>query len=398
MKVKKQRIGSRDSNPGKVEAFLNTYTNQYTKQNYHDGLYDFFCVVFGEPSVSNGTEKLEWMKLKGEEYFTQERGYEKDVEQLVIELNGRPPKTIKLKVTAAKMFLLENNVELPQKFWRKIRRRIKGSRALTLDKVPSNKELNQLMMHLPVHGKALFLMLESSGMRIGEALQLKVEDVNHHKNPAWIEIRGEYTKSGNPRVAFASSEARDALVEWLKVREQYIETAVGRSHLYEKLDANKENRLFPFGDTTVYMFWGKALKNAGMADRDPSTNRFKLHVHTLRKFFRTRLGSVIPVDIVEALMGHEGYLTKVYRRYSHEELAKFYLEGEKALAVFGRVVGDEELEKDINTLFRENRDLRNRIQDTEEENKEWKNRMKLLTEKLDLLEKGLLELKQKSNS
>ena len=30
----------------------------------------------------------------------------------------------------------------------------------------------------------------------------------------------------------------------------------------------------------------------------------------LRKFFRTRLGAVIPVDVVEALMGHEGYLTE----------------------------------------------------------------------------------------
>lgn len=349
----------------RVEAFLNTYTNQHTKQNYYSGIYDFFCSVFGEPSVKNGTEKFEWIKTKGEEYFNQERDYEKDIEQLIIGLNGRPPKTVKLKVTAVKMFLLENNREFPQKFWRKIRRRIKGSRALTLDKVPSNKELNQLMMHLPVHGKALSLVLESSGMRIGEALQLKVEDVNIHKNPVWIEIRGEYTKSGNPRVAFASSEARSALVEWLKVREQYIESAVGRSHLYQKSMPENENRLFPFEDTTVYMFWGKALENAGMAERDPSTHRFKLHVHTLRKFFRTRLGSVIPVDIVEALMGHEGYLTKVYRRYSHEELAKFYLEGEKALAVFGRVVGNEELEKDINVLFRENRDLRLRIRQTE---------------------------------
>ena len=65
-------------------------------------------------------------------------------------------------------------------------------------------------------------------------------------------------------------------------------------------------------------------------------------------------------------MGHEGYLTKVYRRYSHEELAKFYLQGEKALTVFGRIVENEELEKDINVLFRENRDLRLRIQQAEE--------------------------------
>jgi integrase len=59
------------------------------------------------------------------------------------------------------------------------------------------------------------------------------------------------------------------------------------------------------------------------------------HPHTLRKFFRTRLGAVsIPIDVVEALMGHEGYLTEVYRRYSIEDLRKFCLKGESALLVF----------------------------------------------------------------
>jgi len=40
------------------------------------------------------------------------------------------------------------------------------------------------------------------------------------------------------------------------------------------------------------------------------------------------------VDIVEALMGHEGYLTQVYRRYSLDQLGEFYLKGEATLSVF----------------------------------------------------------------
>jgi len=34
------------------------------------------------------------------------------------------------------------------------------------------------------------------------------------------------------------------------------------------------------------------------------------------------------------LMGHEGYLTEVYRRYTIEDLREFYLKGESALLVF----------------------------------------------------------------
>lgn len=382
--VKKQHIGS-------VEKFLNSYPNPHTKNNYYAALHDFFRVIFGKHNLEASQEELKWVRMQGDEYFSEDRDCEKDLESFVVAFNGRPPKTIKLKLAAVKMFLLENDVELPQKFWRKVRRRIKGSRALTLDRVPTNEELRQIMMHLPVHGKALYLMLESSGMRIGEALQLKLDDVNLDKAPVWIELRGEYTKTGNPRIAFASSETKEALNEWVKVREEYIESAVGKSHLYQKQEAKDDNRVFPFEKPTAYSMWNNALKKAKMNEKDRSTNRLKLHPHVLRKFFRTRLGSVIPVDVVEALMGHEGYLTEIYRRYSPKELAKFYLEGEQALMVFGRTIGDEELQQDVNLLFRENRDLR-------KQNLNLKQRIQRTEEKLDLLEKGLLELKQKSNS
>ena len=89
-------------------------------------------------------------------------------------------------------------------------------------KVPSNMELRKLIMHMPVHGKALYLLLSSGGMRIGEALQLKLNDVNFNLNPVRVEIRGEYTKTGDPYFSFISKEAKEALTEWLKNRGQYL--------------------------------------------------------------------------------------------------------------------------------------------------------------------------------
>ncbi|MEM2027605.1 MAG: site-specific integrase [Candidatus Bathyarchaeia archaeon] len=107
------------------------------------------------------------------------------------------------------MFLMENDIELPALFWRK------GSRALMLDKVPSNAELRQILNHMDAKGRSLFLVLASSGMRIGEALKLMVEDVDLASEPPRINIRGEYTKTGNPRIAFISSEAKETIQEWL---------------------------------------------------------------------------------------------------------------------------------------------------------------------------------------
>ncbi len=148
-------------------------------------------------------------------------------------------------------------------------------------------------------------------MRIWECLQLKLSDLDEG-SPYRIKIKGEYSKSGNSRITFISKEAVLFLNEWMKVREDYLKSAIGKSHLYAK---NKEDeRIFPFEENNAYFIWDNALNKAGYMKKDPQTNRTTLHIHTLRKFFRTRLGAVIPVDIVETLMGHEGYLTEVYRK------------------------------------------------------------------------------------
>ncbi|MEM0172795.1 MAG: site-specific integrase [Nitrososphaeria archaeon] len=128
-----------------------------------------------------------------------------------ISLKGKPPKSVDICLTAVKMFLMENSVELPALFWRRLKGRRKGSRGLMLDKVPSNAELRQILNHMDAKGGSLFHVLASSGMRIGEALKLKVEDVDLALDSSKINVNGEYTKTGNPRVAFISSEAREAL-------------------------------------------------------------------------------------------------------------------------------------------------------------------------------------------
>ena len=233
---------------------------------------------------------------------------------------------------------------------------------------------------MPIQGKALFLMLESSGMRIGEALQLKLGDVHLESDPVMVEIRGDYTKSGNPRRAFISSEAKESIEEWLKSIEEYLEQAVRKSKRRPQYKGEfkgktlDDDRLFPFQNNTAYAIWSNALKKGRFKQRDASTNRHKIHPHVLRKFFRTKMGSVIPVDVTEALMGHEGYLTEVYRRYSVEDLAKFYKQGEPALLIFG---GDtlrytnlkketEGLHFSVERIRTENKELREKIGEMEE--------------------------------
>ncbi|MBN2260463.1 MAG: tyrosine-type recombinase/integrase [Clostridiales bacterium] len=348
----------------KVKKLLSDYPNKNTKRNLKRAILDFFISVYGE-AKPNQLDEI------AEKYFSEQRDYERDVELFLKSLNGQAPLTVKLKISNVKTFLMENDIELPQKFWRKIARRIKGSRALTLDKVPSNKQLRKVLSHMPIHGKALSLLLSSSGMRLGEALGLTLKDIDLNKEPVRIEISGKITKTGNSRYAFASREAKEAIVEWLKVRDQYLLTAKKRSHKHPK--RSEDDRLFPFETSTIYMIWTGALEKTQLAERDNQTNRNKIHPHVLRKFFRTRLGAVIPVDVVEAIMGHEGYLTEVYRRYTVDDLAKFYLQGETALLIFTEAQEvtklrkelkqeNEHLQKSVIKLYAENEKLTKRIE------------------------------------
>jgi integrase len=336
------------SSDGRIKRFLDSFQSKNTRLNYRSGLKQFFVSVYGE----NGD-----LEEKAEKYFSEQRDFEEDIQDFIDTFNGSAPKTIRLRLASVKTFLLDNDVELPQKFWRKIGRKIKGNRALTLDRVPGNKELREMFTHMPIQGLALYQLLVSSGMRIGEALQLQVTDVKIDQKPGLIEIRGEYTKTGNSRYAFISREAVEALTQWLNVRDDYLRAAVAKSHLYAKKAGDK--RIFPFMISAAYSIWTKALKKSKKDQRDNNTNRYKVHPHVLRKFFRTKLATLIPVDIVEALMGHEGYLTEVYRRYAQEDLAKFYLKGESALLVFTETQDLTQLRKELEEKTSQQKDLVN---------------------------------------
>ncbi|MCK4884598.1 site-specific integrase [Candidatus Bathyarchaeota archaeon] len=374
----------------KVKNFLSIYQNYNTWSNHRQSINNFFTSVYETEVTHDQLDEI------AERYFNEKRDIEKDIEKFLVYIKDFAPLSQRNKISSIRNFLIENDVEIPQKFWRRLVRRIKGSRALTLDKVPSNKQLRKILTHMSVHGKALFLMLSSGGLRIGEALQLMLDDLNLNEEPMRIQIRGEYTKTGNSRYAFASSEAKEAITEWLKVRENYLKAASGKSHKYGK--SAEDDRLFPFQKTTSYIMWHGALKKAKLDSRDNSTNVRKLHPHVLRKFFRTRLATVIPVDIVEALMGHEGYLTEVYRRYSLEDLAKFYLKGEPSLLVFTDTQKVVELHKAIeekniqlqvlvNSLASENQGMKNEIF-------EMKDRMKKLEGLLLDMGKAVSEMRK----
>jgi integrase len=337
-----------------VLEFLNLLSNK-TRSVYRSVIRAFLTRVYGSFLEENDHE----LEAQAKRYLEDSRSYQDDINNFVEhEKEKSNAYTIRIQLSVIRTFFMENDIELPQKFWRGLNKRIKGTRAVTQDKIPTPSELRSILGYMSKWGRAYFLMLATSGMRPSEALQLKLNDIELNNNPPKILLRAEYTKTGNSRFTFISSEAKDALEEWLKEREIWIKS--------DSIGPN-DSIIFPFKYVDIYHLWRQATKENGLRQTDPQSGHQLLHPYVLRKFFRTNLGtvsSIIPVDVIEALMGHEQYLRDVYKKYTDDQIAELYLKAEHTLSIFSnemRIKMDGKLDK----LIAENQDFQRRFAETD---------------------------------
>jgi len=314
------------------------------------------------------------------------RDWFKDLLKYAAALHGRPPKSARAFMTGAKNWLeFTLDVELTRKQSRLLLGRLpKGSRARTEEAELSREMLRRIITHADVKGRALFLLMAGSGLRVGEALQLKLNDVNLTVEPAAVTVRGEYAKAGDSYTSFITSEAKEALQEWLKVRESYLASSSGRSRGLGRSKNAEDIRVFPFSATVTEQMWRNAIIKAGMAERDSKTNRHKLHIHMLRKWFLSQAKLAAPENIVEAWAGHSGYLDDAYRRYSMDQLREYYKKAEPYLLVnVPRDISEiqTKFQKDVDLLREQVADLTRKLTDANAIN------LQLMTENMRLKEK-----------
>ena len=325
-----------------ISGFLATYSKKNTVKNYRTGIYHFLDHTYwkvrtGRNATKKDAENYEKLNAR---YFTEDRDYLDDLVRFIAEQSGKPPATIKGRVAGVKEWMTYHEVEFTTRELKTLKNKMPKARtAWSIEEDMTTEVLKKILAHMDERGRALILTLASSGIRIGEALNVKIGDLKLESEPAEIVVRGEYTKSGETRVVFISKEAEAGLEEWLKVRDSYLKSSINRNKgLIEKGDAKpkqmNDDRIFPFSDAVVREMWSRTLTKAGLFERDTTTGRLTLRIHGMRKFFRSQLALSCPVDIVEALMGHEGYLTNAYRRYTKKQMGEYYLKGEHHLTIF----------------------------------------------------------------
>lgn len=370
-----------------LSGFLELYSNLNTKWGYQSALHTFVEFIYKIERQGNritNEEKAHFTDLPNQ-YFTEGRDYYDDILRFAASLNDKPPKTAKAYIIGVQEFFAYNGFELTHRQSKTINMKLPKGGARTIEKDMDRKVVSQILQHTDLKGKALILTLASSGMRIGEAVSITIDEVDLKANPATITIRGEHTKNGEQRFTFISKEAVEALEEWLKEREQYLQSSANRNNGLVQagkatLKKTDDDRIFPFSVKVADELWITALSNAGLYSKDKITNRVQLRLHKLRAFFRSQLALGCPVDIVEELAGHDGYLTDAYRRYTKSQMAEYYIKNEHHITI-AENQSMEQIKKEITSEMNE------AIKGLVVENQGLQAKNKELEEKLNRLDK-----------
>lgn len=331
---------------GRIEEFVSLQGNPRSRSSYQSAVRRYLDFIYGPVRTGRVATREEAGRYEelAEDYFTEPHNHAIDVQRFAASLNAAktPPKSAHFWLSVVREFFKSNGADIGEDAWRMAKRRgPKGRRARTREATFNKDLIQRILPYMPLLLKVIFLTMISSGMRIGETLKLRIGDVHLDEEPVRITIPGDVTKNGDPRTTFISREAAAAIRAWLEVRNEWLQSSknrnagllrhLGKEHLAKAIE--NDERLFPVHVTTVHKSFVTALEKAGVDDIDPQTQRRKLRLHQCRKFFRTVMAQRIPVDAVELMMGHDGYLTDAYVRYTEEELRQYYRQAEGAVCV-----------------------------------------------------------------
>lgn len=385
-----------------VSTFLAQQKNENTKYVYRAAIINFAKFLISKETYLN-KEELDFfndigedmVKLDGvmERYLENEgeEDYLTDFVDFTASLKNRPLSTVRSYISAIKEFFNFNGIEFSKEELKLIQNEFPKGMAHTNEEKLDIRTIDKILKNMQIKGKALFLVLLSSGMRLNEALTVDIEDLNLETTPSTITVKeaGGKTK----RQVFITDESRRTLLVWLEFRANYLKTAWNKNKtLVEKgLSKSKENdnRLFPYSDNVALQIWNNALKNAELISSNSETKKPNWKINQLRKFYQSQLNSVCPEDVVDELMG-----LKKDGKHSPDQLVESYKKAEFLLKTGNNVVTrrfETELEEGQNAelednLIRENNTLKNEIHGINE-------RMKEMDEKISTLQKDNNNLK-----
>jgi len=218
------------------------------------------------------------------------------------------------------------------------------------------EEILKILEASKPHRKSLYLTLASSGMRIGEAVQLRKKELDFTHERVMIKIPANITKTKTGRTTFISSEAH----EWLKPRLRKIgpdDLIWGTTNRFSSARSSEEEA------------FRRSVEKIGLDDKYESSSTRKITLHSFRSYFYTRAARHDD-NFAHGIIGHTPYMSS-YGRLTDEEKLQIFLQIEPDLLIFDQSKKNAEIKK-------MQQETNSRIQDLEDN-------LDKVTHKLDLV-------------
>lgn len=338
-----------------IEKHLHKKTeNIRTRRNIRRSIEKYFEFI--------GTKDIETYFKKPEDEI------EDDVDRFADSIKNEPPKSQLLYLGNIERFFKRNNILKGHQVWEDIRDRkhLKGlvSRQ-TVKKELKKHDIKIILSHGNKKSVPLFLLCATSGIRIGEALSIRVEDVDIDNR--MVMLLPEITKCKYQRFTFFTEECAERLGEWMKERGKAVIHSYKRSihvrnqwrNLYnitwevkrkkckgishqewkffkDEKEINEDdlisydNRVFPFSYSNARLMWENLVESAGSPYNEKDTNprlkrpEYKYDIHRFRGFFKTMLDFTdMNKSYLHFISGHKSLLDREYIEYiNHPDMIK----------------------------------------------------------------------------
>lgn len=285
-----------------------------------------------------------------------------------LDSNEYKPKSIMTRMAAVKGYLRNLGLKISVEDYKQM---VRIPRIIRQREVPITKELiTKLQRNLPPKLQTVILVLSSSGMRLGELVQLEFDDIDFQTHPVTIRLRAETTKTRTERETYLTTEATNSLKEYIKRSFGWKENEdnlhlrnikiFGRTskiiNLKRKLNPQQPPHLH--AESLLHNSLRYFLEKNPELNSKNKSGRKVVHFHAFRKYFRTTVGNACGRDFAEELMGH-GFYMDTYYQLSVEKRREMYLLAEPHLTVSDF----KAVEKDMKILTTKYQNLENKVDD-----------------------------------
>ncbi|MGD9303179.1 MAG: tyrosine-type recombinase/integrase [Desulfobacterales bacterium] len=230
-----------------------------------------------------------------------------DIEAFVEDLQDRGLKltTVNTRLRNVYAFIRFLIMEYKVVSWELMERKIKLKLPDRLPRAIDPQHLDQLLCAIDdCRDRALIMLLLRTGMRIGELLNCKLQDIDLNEQKILI-YQSDKTSVG--RAVYYSADAQQALLAWLRVR-----------------DASKQYLFYGQKDKPLCYEAARAIFQRCLQKADLQYSGYTLHC--LRHTFATGLlNAKMPLECLRVLLGHSNLeITRRYARLSDKTREEEY--------------------------------------------------------------------------